>query len=501
MPFDNLPLDPILIRGLTRLGYREPTPIQAQAIPAALDGRDLIALAPTGTGKTAAYLAPVAHHLLAAARGRGEPGGSGKPPRRKGKRQRGGQPRRRTHSGVQALVLCPTRELAEQVAREASNITRGSILRIACAFGGVSINPQAEAIAAGAHVLIATPGRARDLLEQGRLTLAAVSRVVLDEADRMLDMGFLPQVEAILERVPSPRQMLLFSATMPGPVATLAERFMHHPVRVQVTEQPRPASHVTQRLIFIEDDDKTPMLLHLLRDRAVTGVLVFARTRRRVGWVSAALHRNGVTVAALHGDRSQHQRQRALADFASGRVRVLVATDVAARGLHVESVRTVINYDLPNDPEEFIHRVGRAGHGGQLVSPEHARGEAWAFVSQDERTAWRSIVNALELSVDAESVPGFAPAASPRGKGMKRPAPSRPGKPIAELVDGARDGRPSAGSSAAPPARPRKGRKHHAASGADLTVKGARLRRRRHPGRPGARQEKPGGGVKRPPGA
>lgn len=494
MPFPDLPLDPVLIRRLGQIGYHEPTPIQAQAIPVALEGRDLVALAPTGTGKTAAYLAPVAHHLLAAARERSKPVSGGV--RRKGRGRRPPRPTRRAHLGVQALILCPTRELAEQVAREASSITRGTILRIACAYGGVSINPQAEQIASGADMVIATPGRVRDLLEHGHLTLAAVSRVVLDEADRMLDMGFLPQVEAILDRVPSPRQMLLFSATMPGPVAALAERFMSHPVRVQVTEQPRPAAHVMQRLVFVEDDDKTPLLLHLLQDRSRTGVLVFARTRRRVGWVATALHRNGITVAALHGDRSQAQRQRALADFAGGKVRVLVATDVAARGLHVESVHIVVNYDLPNDPEEYIHRVGRAGHGGQLVSADHARGEAWTLVSQDERSAWRNIVNALELSIDAESVPGGAPAPSPRGKGPGRRDAARPGRPVAELADHGRAALLSTGRSAT---TPRKGRRRRAVSGDDLTVRGARLRRRRHPGRPGARKERPGGGVKRPP--
>lgn len=388
MPFDQLHLHPIITRNLGLIGYAEPRPIQAQAIPPILDGRDVIGLAQTGTGKTAAFIAPLAHHLISR---RPQPKGKPiDPPTR-----------------LRALVLCPTRELAVQVADEAAAITQGSVLRTACAYGKVSLSPQAKAIARGVDMLIATPGRVRELLEAGALSLAYIRHIAIDEADRMLDMGFLPQVRLILQTIPPHPQTLLFTATMPPEVEELASAFLNDPVRIEVGRHSTPVSHVQQHLVPVDDRDKVSLLLHLLAQDRRTGVLVFCRTRRRVGWVGTALERNGIKVGMLHGDRSQAQRQRALDRFANKELQVLVATDVAARGLHIPTVRTVINYDVPHPPEEYVHRIGRAGHGGGF-------GESFTFLSEDDRLHWRAILDSLGIEVYAEDVPGFTPTVEMR---------------------------------------------------------------------------------------
>lgn len=392
MNFAQLNLHPILVRNLALMGYDEPRPIQAQAMGPILDRRDVIGLAQTGTGKTAAFIVPIAHHLISA-----------KPPQRKGKPIE-------AMTRLRALVLCPTRELAQQVAEEAAAIVQGSVLRALCAYGKVAISPQAKAIARGVDILIGTPGRVRELLEAGALSLAHVKHVAIDEADRMLDMGFLPQVSQILQAIPTfqsePRQTLLFTATMPPEVEELAGQFLNNPIRIEVGRHTTPVEHVKQHLLPVDDDDKMTLVLHLIEHDKRRGVLIFCRTRRRVGWVGTALARNNISVGMIHGDRSQAQRQKALVRFSNDELRVLVATDVAARGLHIPAVKNVVNYDMPITPEEYVHRIGRAAHGGGF-------GEAFTFLSprgRDETLRWRAILNTTGVDVHAETLEGFEPS-------------------------------------------------------------------------------------------
>jgi superfamily II DNA/RNA helicase len=306
MSFDTYNLHPLIVRNLNKLGYFSPRPIQAQAIGPVMAGSDVIGLAQTGTGKTAAFIAPIAHQLI-----------SDRPPTSIGKLK---DPMTR----LRALVLCPTRELAQQVAAEAAGIVQGTVLRTACAYGKVSIARQAEQISRGVDILIATPGRVRELLEHGgggggsSLSLAYVRHVAIDEADRMLDMGFLPQVTQILKAVPGQRQMLLFTSTMPAEVEDLARQFMRDPVRIEAEPHTTTAPHLQQHLLPVDEDDKVLALIHLLSHPPRKGVLVFCRTKRRVGWVGTALQRNNISTSMLHGDRTQSQRQDALDKFSSG---------------------------------------------------------------------------------------------------------------------------------------------------------------------------------------
>ncbi len=413
-------LHPLLQRNLDQMGYSDPRPVQAAVREPALQLRDIIGLAATGSGKTAAFIAPILHHLLATRPGGNPAGRRDKKPIRPSERLR-------------ALVLCPTRELAQQVQKEAGLIAQGSVLRTACAYGKSAIKPQAEVIERGIDMLVATPGRTIELLDASLLSLAAVRHIVIDEGDRMLDMGFLPQIEKILQRIGDTsasdlRQTLLFSATMPSVMEELARRFMHDPVRIEIGKHTTPVSHVVQHMVPVADAHKVALLLHMLKNETETsgksrrsrqggeGVLIFCRTRRRVGWVGTALQRHGIAAGMIHGDRSQRQRQKALDDFKSGISRVLVATDVAARGLHIPIVKTVINYDLPMQPEEYVHRIGRASHG-----VEDVQGEAYTLLDSDERLKWRSIVNTTGIEVFAEhEVAGWSPPKPPRSKGTRR---------------------------------------------------------------------------------
>jgi ATP-dependent RNA helicase RhlE len=410
--FESLGLHPIIVRNLELMGYHSPRAIQAQVIPAILAGRDVIGLAEAGSGKTAAFAVPLAHRLISA-----------KPAQTKGRPIN-------PVSRLRALALCPTRELAQQVADEAGAIMQGSVLRVACAYGKVAISPQAQAIARGVDLLVATPGRVRELLESGALSLAYIKHIVIDEADRMLDMGFLPQVRAILQAIPnvtqsnrdgvvkgSGRQTLLFTATLPREIEELSAQFLNDPARIEIGRHTTPVQHVAQHLLPGSDDDKVAMLLHLIEQKKRRGVMVFCRTRRRVGWVGTALERNGISVGMLHGERSQAQRQRALDRFANDELRVMVATDVAARGLHIPGVKTVVNYDVAMTPEEHVHRIGRAGHGSG------ATGEAYTFLTPDDRDRrhWRAILDVTATPIYAEELEGFKPAAPVK----RRSAPAR----------------------------------------------------------------------------
>ncbi len=410
MSFADLKLDALLVRNLKDVGYNQPRPIQAQAIGPILDGRDVIGLAKTGMGKTAAFITPIAHHLLS------------QPPQRTA-----GRPVK-PMSRLRALVLCPTRELAQQVAHEATRICQGTVLQTTCAYGKVGMRAQAEAIARGVDMLIATPGRVRELLDAHVLELHYVRHVAIDEADRMLDLGFLPQISSILDQVPQPRQVVCFTATMPKEVQQLAMRFLSDPVHIEVDPHTTPVEHVRQHLCEVHQRDKVSLLLHLLRNGHNRGVLVFCRTRRRVGWTGTALQRHGISSSMIHGDRTQAARQRALDRFAAGDIDVLVATDVAARGLHIPAVRTVVNYDVPLAAEEYVHRIGRAGHGGGF-------GEAYTFVTQQDRERWKTISTAVGVRLTPETPPGFEPtvqAARRKTAPSKSPASSQKKSQIAK---------------------------------------------------------------------
>lgn len=400
--FEDLPVESVVKAGIEHFGYATPTPIQQIAIPALVAGRDLIGLAPTGTGKTLAYGIPLAHLLIA------DP----PPMLRRAKRRTGGEkggkyvdPKRR----LRGLVVVPTRELASQVAEEIRRLTKGSLVKVGAVWGKAAIKPQREKIEAGLDIVVGTPGRLRELMDIDVLSLAFIRHLVIDEGDRMLDMGFLPQIRTILQRMPEKRQMAFFSATMPPAMEDLARTFLDRPARVEVGRHTRAAEHLGNRVHEIEDVLKVALLLQLVVADERRGVVVFCRTRRRAGWVHAALRRHGISVGLVHGDRSQNQRTRALEQFTEGATAVLVATDVAARGLHIDRVRTVINYDLPLSAEEWVHRVGRAGHGG-------GEGESFTFVSPPERSRWKQIQKIVGERITAEPLPDIEAFVRPQDR-------------------------------------------------------------------------------------
>jgi superfamily II DNA/RNA helicase len=380
----------LVLRGITDLGFKAPTPIQEAFIPAAvapaegddpLHSRDLVGLAPTGTGKTLAYGIPLADLLL-----------RHKPVETGGRRT---DPRTR----LRALVLVPTRELTQQVAEEIRSLIRGSLLRVTAVYGKVAIQPQADALRKGVDIVVATPGRARELIEADAMTLAHLRYIVCDEADRMLDMGFLPQVEWVLARAPEGRARWLLSATLPKQVEDLVHKRLAKPDKIMVGTRNAAAAHLAHQRMLVDEELKTPALLSLLaREELRRGIVVYCASRRRTGWVAGALRRNEISTAVVHGDRSQLQREKALESFAHGRCRVLVATDVAARGLHVPGIKLVVNYDVPVSPEEWIHRVGRAGHGG-------GEGSSITFVSPEERVRWESVLQLAQPAWESIQVP------------------------------------------------------------------------------------------------
>lgn len=351
-------LDPIA-KTLAAEGYSTPTPIQAQTIPHLLAGRDLLGCAQTGTGKTAAFALPILDHLT---------------------RVPGAQGRR----GPRALVLTPTRELAIQVAE--SFTTYGRLLRLHCAtvYGGVGQGPQVEAIRRGADIVVATPGRLLDLMDQRHIRFEAIEVLVLDEADRMLDMGFIRPIRTILAALPRKRQNMLFSATMPPDIAALAASLLVDPVKVSVAPMGQTADRVDQSVLFVSRDRKRDLLREVLRDPSLERVVVFTRTKHGADRVARQLARNGVVADAIHGNKSQGARQRTLRDFKEGRVRVLVATDIAARGIDIDGISHVINFDLPNESESYVHRIGRTARAG-------AAGIALSFCDRDERPYLRDI--------------------------------------------------------------------------------------------------------------
>jgi ATP-dependent RNA helicase RhlE len=376
MSFVSLSLHPDLLRGVEALGFTAPTPIQRSAIPPALQGRDLLACAMTGSGKTAAFLLPVLHRLL------------GRPP------------------GVtRALVLAPTRELAAQIDGERRQLARFTRLTGAAIFGGVGMGPQEAAFRRGVDVLVATPGRLLDHLQHPYARLDGVEVLVLDEADRMLDMGFLPDVRRVLRELPAGRrQTLLLSATLPPPIVQLSGELLRAPATIDVARPAAPASGVRHAAYPVTPELKLPLLLRLLREPAVRNVLAFTRTKHRANRLADALARRGVAADRIHGNRSQAQRTQALAAFKAGRVRVLVATDIAARGIDVAGLSHVVNVDVPAAPEDYIHRVGRTARA-------QAVGDALTLVSPAEEADFRSIERAVGARIGRVTLADFDYAA------------------------------------------------------------------------------------------
>ncbi|NLT57945.1 MAG: DEAD/DEAH box helicase [Clostridiales bacterium] len=360
MTFTELNLQKPLLRAVARQGYEVPSPIQAQAIPLLLEGRDLLGCAQTGTGKTAAFALPILQTLY--------------------ERRRDGAARH----FLQALVLTPTRELAAQVAQSFTDYGRYTGLKTAVVFGGVGQAPQVSALRTGVDILVATPGRLCDLIGQKLCDLSTVSMFVLDEADRMLDMGFIHDVKRIIALLPRERQTLLFSATMPKEIAELAGSILRNPATVSVTPVSSAVEVIGQSVYLIDRTNKSQLLIDLLHDKQFISTLVFSRTKHGAERISKTLNRAGIAAGAIHGDKSQGARLKALADFKAGKTRVLVATDIAARGIDIHQLSHVINYDLPNEPETYIHRIGRTGRAG-------FGGEAISFCDFDEQAYLKDI--------------------------------------------------------------------------------------------------------------
>jgi len=375
MKFSDLGLSAEIQRAIAEQGYDTPTPIQQQAIPVVLAGRDLMACAQTGTGKTAGFTLPILKLL-------------------QGKRARPRQPR--------VLVLTPTRELAMQVEESVRTYGKHLPTTSLAVFGGVGMNPQVQALARGVDILVATPGRLMDHMQQRTVDLSAVEILVLDEADRMLDMGFIRDIRKILAVMPKQKQSLLFSATFSDDIRELAQSFLHNPESVEVARRNTAAESVTQRVIHVDREQKRDLLVHLFQTHAWHQVLVFTRTKYGADALARKLDKAGIRAAALHGDKSQGARVRALNDFKDGKLTALVATDIAARGLDIDALPHVINFELPNMPEDYVHRIGRTGRAGM-------EGEALSLVCADERAYLRDIEKLIKRDLEKLTLPGFEP--------------------------------------------------------------------------------------------
>ncbi len=384
--FLSLALSQPVLKAIAEAGYENPTPIQAQAIPELLKGRDLLGIAQTGTGKTAAFSLPILE-LLAKKKIKVSP------------------------KKARVLILTPTRELAAQILESFQTNGRHLPLTYTVVFGGVNEKPQIRAMSQGVDVLIATPGRLLDLKNQGHIKLDALEIFVLDEADRMLDMGFINDIKKVIAAIPKARQTLLFSATMPGTIMNLANSLLKQPVKVEITPPASTVERVEQLLYHVDKPNKGHLLRTILQDAQFHRVLVFTRTKHGANKVAKDLEKAKITSAAIHGNKSQSARQNALESFKNGSVRVLVATDIAARGIDVDNVTHVINYDLPNEPESYVHRIGRTGRAGR-------EGKAISFCDTEEKAFLKDIERAIKLKVPVHATPEFV--APP----VQRPGPA-----------------------------------------------------------------------------
>jgi len=423
--FSDLGLSPKILTALEKTTLKTPTPIQAQAIPHIMQGRDLMGLAQTGTGKTAAFGLPLLHRIL----------DLGHPPGPK---------------HVRALILVPTRELANQIRDNFLAFTKGTAVKVVLVVGGASINKQAQSLIRGADVLIATPGRLIDLIDRGDVSLERCAYLVLDEADHMLDMGFIHALRRIAKHIPLRRQTLMFSATMPKDIDEIAETYLRDPVRVQVNPPGKPAEKVTQGVHFIPNGDKARLLEEYLKKHPGEQALVFARTKHGADKLAKVLGQWGFRVGAIHGNRSQNQRDRILAEFKAGEVDVLVATDVAARGIDIPTVRHVYNHDMPNVPENYVHRIGRTARAG-------AEGSSISFCAPAEMGELQAIEKILKKPVP---VIGGAPWAADVVAAAPRPGQNRGNRPGAGGRQGQKLAAAPARAGGKPSAKPQ-GQKPH----------------------------------------
>jgi ATP-dependent RNA helicase RhlE len=376
--FSKFKLDPSILKGIREMGFARPTPIQSDAIPPAMEGRDLLACASTGSGKTAAFLLPIIDQLISKSR--------------------------RT---TRALVLTPTRELAVQIVEQGNAMAVHTPVTAAAIIGGVGMGPQEHAFRSGTDILVATPGRLLDHMKSSYARLDGIEFLVLDEADRMLDMGFLPDIRRILKALPARRQTLFFSATMPKPIAVLAGEMLKKPATINLERTSMPATGITQALYPVPQELKSALFVELLRRGDMKEALVFTRTKHRANRLAEYLGKNGVKSERIHGNRSQSQRTEALAGFKSGKYRVLVATDIAARGIDVEALGHVVNFDVPPAPEDYIHRVGRTGRAEMT-------GEAFTFFSPQEEPDIKSIERAIGRKLPRVYIEGFDYSAKPQ---------------------------------------------------------------------------------------
>ncbi len=404
MQFKDLQLIEPILKALATEGYTAPTPIQEQAIPYVLDHKDLLGCAQTGTGKTAAFAIPILQLLQA-------------------------QPEIKSHRPIKALILTPTRELAIQIHESFTTYGRHLPLKSLVIYGGVGQQAQTDALRRGVDILIATPGRLLDLVNQGFIKLKGLEHFVLDEADRMLDMGFIHDVKRVIALLPEQRQTLLFSATMPAEIQKLAAKILHSPVKVEVTPESTTAEKIDQYVLFVDKAEKRNLLVHLLEEKGIDHSLVFARTKHGADRIVKELQKKRIPSAAIHGDKSQNARQRALSQFKSREIRVLVATDIAARGIDIDELAYVINYDLPNIPESYVHRIGRTGRAG-------LGGTAFSFCDSEETSYLTDIQKTIQKTIPIIeehpyplTVEKIAARQEEAGKNGKRPQrPPRPGK-------------------------------------------------------------------------
>lgn len=426
MPFRALGLDAKILQAVHESGYTEPTPIQAAVIPRILAGQDLIGIAQTGTGKTAAFTLPILTKLVSLI-------GDG------------------TRRGTKVLVLAPTRELAVQIEENVRAYGRHLPLRIATVFGGVGERPQIDALRAGTHIIIACPGRLLDLMSRRCADFSGLQFLVLDEADRMLDMGFLPAIRQVVQSLPQQRQTLLFSATLSKEIESLTHEFQRAPKLVQIGRRSNPAETVTQLVYEVPKHLKPALLAHLLREQTMNMVLVFSRMKHGADRIARRLEQDGIKTATLHSNRSQSQRLRALKDFKSGDVRVLVATDIAARGIDVDGISHVVNYDFPMHVEDYVHRIGRTGRA-------HAVGDAISFVTPEDHDELRALEKFIGRGIVRKKAEGFnySQSAPPteagsgarhrqnahRGGSRPKSAPSGGAKPRGATSGGGRHFRP-----------------------------------------------------------
>jgi ATP-dependent RNA helicase RhlE len=403
MPFASLGLAPELIRAVAEEGYEQPTPIQQEAIPLALAGRDLIGSAQTGTGKTAAFMLPILQRLAQAGA---------------------------THV-LRALILVPTRELAEQVLQSARSYGRHLHVSAAAVYGGVGMEPQTRALKHGADIVVATPGRLLDHMERGHVDFSRLEVLVLDEADRMLDMGFAPDVRRILSALPAERQTMLFSATVSPEVDALARRALDGHASVEIGRRATPAEGIEHVIVAVDKLQKRGVLTRILQAKPAGQTLVFTRTKYGADKLVTFLRREGVPAHAIHGDKAQSHRTRTLDAFRSGHADVLVATDIAARGIDVDGIRMVVNFDVPNDPEIYVHRVGRTARAG-------ARGLALTLISPDEWLLMADIEKLIGQTFPREVIPGFEPSIAPMQPRAVVAEQPRPGRSVRARVGGRR---------------------------------------------------------------